>query len=291
MSDHSTPPSDRPVLLGELSWIDVVELTEKTQLVVIPVGAVEQHGPHLPLLVDAIAVEALAREVSRRTGIAVAPTMTYSSSQGHSRVFPGTVSLSPEIAQATLEELVDWLANAGFRKIFILNGHLGNIGIVWNAVDNSIARLSPDTSVVAHSWWDLTSELWQIVTADTPTAVQEFHANWAETSLTLFLRPELVRMDRAVDQDEGVWAFTYDMSRKSRSGAVGRRITQSSAADGQRIFDVAVEALTDAVDRMLLEQPPPAPTVDMARWRKEVARELRGDSASRSEMEGDPDDG
>lgn len=285
MTLRSVSRAGRPVLLGELSWVEVVELTVDTELVILPVGAVEQHGPHLPLLVDAITVEALACEASTRAGAAVAPTVAYSSSQGHSQLFPGTLALSPETAQATLEELGAWLANAGFKKLLLLNGHLGNTGVVWNAVDNLIATLGSAVSVAGRSWWDLTPELWQMVTKDAPTAPGEFHANWTETSLMLFLRPDLVRMDRAVDQDEVAWAFDYDMSRKSRSGAIGRQITQSTAADGERIFAVAAEALAETIERMSKEQPPSAPpddVGDVGRWRTHVARELRGAESGRA---------
>lgn len=131
-------------LLGELSWVDVVTRSDAMPLVILPVGAVEQHGPHLPLVVDSIAVEALAVEASRNTGVVVAPTVLYSSSQGHGSRYPGTLALSPRTAQSVLEELGRWLASAGFRKVFLLNGHLGNTGVLWNAVDELVAALSPE---------------------------------------------------------------------------------------------------------------------------------------------------
>ena len=266
-----------PVLLGELSWVDVVACTGAMPLVLVPVGAVEQHGPHLPLLVDSIVVEALALEVSRRTGVVVAPTVLYSSSQGHSSAFPGTVALAPRTAQSVLEDIGRWLASAGFGKVFLLNGHLGNTGVLWNAVDELVAALSPEVSVAGRSWWDLSPELWEDVTSDATDARSEFHANWAETAMMLHLRPDLVRMDRAVDQDEFPWAFAYDMSRKSPSGSVGRRVTRATAEDGRRLFHHAAAVVTRVVTEMLAEEPPAAGPSDMTTWRTAAAARFAGD--------------
>lgn len=266
-----------PLLLGELSWVDVVACTERMPLVVLPVGAVEQHGPHLPLLVDSMVVEALALEVSRRTGVVVAPTVLYSSSQGHSSAFPGTVALAPTTAQSVLKEIGRWLGSAGFRKVFLVNGHLGNTGVLWNAVDDLTATLSPEVSVAGRSWWDLSPDLWAEMTSDTPGSRAEFHANWAETSLMMHLHADLVRMDRAVDQEEGPWAFAYDMSRKSASGSVGRGVTRATAEDGRRLFDHAAAVLTRVVTEMLVEEPPPAGPLDVKTWRAASAARFAGD--------------
>lgn len=266
-----------PVLLGELTWVDVAARSEAMPLVVLPVGAVEQHGPHLPLLVDSIAVEALAAEASRRTGVVIAPTVLYSSSQGHSSLYPGTLALSPRTAQSVLEDIGRWLASAGFSKVFLLNGHLGNTGVLWNAVDELVAALSPEVSVCGRSWWDLSPALWKEVTSDVPTARSAFHANWAETALMLHLRPDLVRMDRAVDQDERPWEFAYDMSRKSPSGSIGRGVTRATVEDGRQLFDHAVEALVGALKQMLSEQPLPAAPKDIRGWRLDAARRFAGD--------------
>ena len=267
----------RSRILGELSWVDVQQTADTMPLAVLPIGAVEQHGPHLPLLVDSIVVEAIATEVSARTGVAVAPTLTYSSSQGHSSLFPGTLALSPRTTERALHEIGRWLASAGFTRLLLLNGHLGNTGVLWNAVDDLIAALGPDVSVAGHSWWDVEPELWTLVTDDVPDSRGEFHANRAETALVLHLRPDLVRMDRAVDQPESRWAFAYDMSRKSASGAIGRSITEATPELGRQLFERAVEAVGTLVQRMLAEAPPPAPGPDVAAWRAAAARHFTAD--------------
>lgn len=268
-----------PILLGELSWVEVALASETMPLVILPIGAVEQHGPHLPLLVDSIVVEALAADASRRTGAIVAPTVLYSSSQGHSSLYPGTLALTPRTTQSVLEDLCRWLASAGFDKLFLLNGHLGNTGVLWNAVDELVAGLSPEVSVRGRSWWDLSPAIYEQVSADVPSARQEFHANWAETALMLHLRPDLVRMDRAVDQQEQDWSFAYDMSRKSPSGSIGRGVTDATPEAGQRLFDDISGVLEQTVVQMLAETPPPAAPSDVEGWRRTAARRFRGESS------------
>lgn len=261
-----------PVLLGEFSWVEVVRATERMPLVVVPIGAVEQHGPHLPLLVDSIVVEAVAKEASSRTGVVVAPTVLYSSSQGHSSLFPGTLALSPSTVHSVLRDVCRWLASAGFRKVFLLNGHLGNTGVLWNVVDELVMALSPEVSLAGRSWWDLSPTIWNEVTSDVPSAPSEFHANHAETALMLHLRPDLVRMDRAVNQDEQPWSFAYDMSRKSPSGSIGRGVTGATADDGRRLFGMVAGTLVETLSLMLQESPPPAAPSDVMAWRRNAVR-------------------
>lgn len=263
--------SPQPVLLGERSWVEVVELADAQEVVLLPVGAVEQHGPHLPLLVDAINVEGIACEASRRTGVAVAPTLVYSSSQGHSPLFPGTMALSPQTTETALHELCLWLANAGFRKLFVLNGHFGNTGVLWNAVDRTQHALPHHSYVGGRSWWDLSPELWRLVTGDCPIADWEFHANWGETALMLHLRPDLVRMDRAVDVDDVPYQFAHNMAKKSESGAIGRRTSQATAEDGRAILDAAAQELSRRVELMRAEEVPFGPVEDVAAWRRSTA--------------------
>lgn len=263
---------ENPVLIGEQSWVEIVNLAETEALAILPVGSVEQHGPHLPLLVDTIQVEAIASEVSRRTGAPVAPPLVYSSSQGHSRMFPGTLALTPNTAQTAIQELCWWLYNAGFRKIFVLNGHVGNIGVIWNAADNAQFQLPHDVSIQASSWWNLNPSLWKLVTSDVPTSEWEFHANWAETSLMLFLRPSLVHMERAVNMNEQPWPFAYDMSKKSRSGVIGRQATTATPEGGEAIFEAAVSAVVTSVEQMQTANPVLPLPEDLQAWRREVSR-------------------
>jgi creatinine amidohydrolase len=161
-------------------------------LVVLPVGATEQHGPHLPLGTDFLIVEHITREAAREArptvDILVASTLQVGSSHHH-LPFGGTISLSTERYYGALSDMVESLINSGFRRIFILNGHGGNHEII-QLVARDLALKHP-VNLGAASYWDLAGEA---VTEREPDLHGRFpgHAGVFETSLIMALRPDLV---------------------------------------------------------------------------------------------------
>ena len=128
-------------------------------LVVLPVGATEQHGPHLPLGTDFLIVEhitrAAAQEARRSIDVLVAPTLPFGSSHHH-LPFGGTISLSTERYYGALIDMTESLIESGFRRVFILNGHGGNHEII-----QLVARdlsLKHAVNLGAASYWDLARE-------------------------------------------------------------------------------------------------------------------------------------
>src|SRR5262245_30841890 len=115
-------------LLEELTR-DQARALAPEALVVLPVGAIEQHGPHLPVGTDYFVVEHIARaaamSLADRVPILVAPALPFGSSHHH-LPFGGTLSLSTETYYRALRDLAESLIASGFRRIFILNGHGGN---------------------------------------------------------------------------------------------------------------------------------------------------------------------
>lgn len=162
-------------------------------LVVLPVGAIEQHGPHLPVGTDTLTIEHIARtaatEASMEIPVLVAPTLPFGSSHHH-LPFGGTMSLSTETLYRVLWDLAESLILSGFRCIFILNGHGGNNEII-RLVARDVALKHP-AHLAAASYWAIA---WD-------TLVQEKahqrgrlpgHAGAFETSQMKALRPDLVR--------------------------------------------------------------------------------------------------
>lgn len=94
-------------------------------MVIVPVGACEQHGPHLPLAVDTIGCYEIAKRVSGKTGVRVVPPMMYGCSQSHGK-FPVTLSIRPETMTRMICEIAEWLYKSNIRKILLLNGHMWN---------------------------------------------------------------------------------------------------------------------------------------------------------------------
>ncbi|HEX5692471.1 MAG TPA: creatininase family protein, partial [Roseiflexaceae bacterium] len=130
-----------------------------TTLLVLPVGATEQHGPHLPVATDRLAVEHIARaaaqEAAAQIPVLVAPTLPFGSSHHHIP-FGGTLSLGTETYYRVLVDLAESLIASGFRRIFILNGHGGNSELIQLAA-RDVALKHPAHLAAAPYWtiaWD-----------------------------------------------------------------------------------------------------------------------------------------
>ena len=133
--------AQQPLLLGELTWPQIAALVEAGEkLCLLPVGATEQHGPHLPIVTDSEIAGALCREVSTRTGVPLLPTLWATSSQAHTDVWPGTFSLPPRLLIDVVVELALWVRASGFAKLLLLNGHVGNAAPLRVALDEIRAR-------------------------------------------------------------------------------------------------------------------------------------------------------
>jgi creatinine amidohydrolase len=240
------------VLLEELTWPQVAALCARGEsLCLLPVGATEQHGRHLPLLTDSVIATAICQLTSERTGVPVLPTLTVSSSHAHTTRWPGTLSYPPRLVIDMLVELSRWVADAGFTKLLIVNAHGGNAGPLQVAVDE--IRCAGRLQVGAVGWFDLTREIADAVFADG----QDIHANAAETSLLLYLRPELVDTDEIRDDPDRTLGrvFAYTVAQTSVDGVTGWP-SRASAEAGARLLELVVTALSQRVELARGEEPP-----------------------------------
>jgi len=189
------------ILLEEMTWPEVGDaIAAGRTTVVIAVGAVEQHGPHLPLLVDAVRGDRLAIEVARRLEDAlVAPTIRVGCSEHHMG-FPGTLTLRRNTLEAICLDYAVSLSRHGFERICFVPSHGGNFGPLADMLEDLRAAVGPSCRVDAYT--DLVGfmEFWRAgVSASAPDLVDRVggHADIAETSEMLAIRPDLVRGERA----------------------------------------------------------------------------------------------
>jgi creatinine amidohydrolase len=183
------------LLLDEATRDDARGLAPEA-VVLFPIGATEQHGPHLPTGTDSFAVEHLARAaaqaVSDRIPIVVAPTLPFGSSHHH-LPFGGTMSLGTETFYRVVLDLAESLIVGGFRRIMILNSHGGNNELI-QCVARDLALKHPAHLAAVSYWapaWDALVDREAHRHGRVPG-----HAGAFETSLMLALRPELVREPR-----------------------------------------------------------------------------------------------
>jgi creatinine amidohydrolase len=183
------------VFLGELTLTQVEEyLDGDNDLVLVPTGSTEQHGPHSPLSTDVIIPTEVCRRVATRVGALVAPSVNYGISAGH-RGFRGLAYLRGPTFMAVVEDVAFSLAEAGFRRIVFVNGHYTNYAPIISACMNVATRLPEGTRAWGVSYWESLppEQLEQYLSLATG-----MHANIGETSAVMAVRPELVDLEAAV---------------------------------------------------------------------------------------------
>lgn len=185
--------------LEEMTWPDVAAALENGKTtVVVAAGAVEQHGPHLPLCVDAERGTRLACDVAQRLGNAlVAPTIRVGCSEHH-MAFSGTISVRESTLRAVCTDYCVSLAHHGFTRICIVPSHGGNFLPLANMLDELRKAVEPGCTVLAYT--DLLGflEIWKRVVGE--AGMEERvggHADVAEGSEMLAIRPDLVKIERA----------------------------------------------------------------------------------------------
>ena len=244
-----------PVLWQNLTWEEIALLRQSgTGLCLLPVGATEQHGPHLGVGMDTCNAEKLCEAVSRATGIPVLPALAYGCSLGHSHRWPGTIALQPQTVMNTTVEIFDWLHGAGFNRLIIVNGHVGNAAPLRCALE--IIRSRHDDALVRIC---NVAELSPRVRTEFFADAEDWHANAAETSLMMACAPELVRPDKIATADDedrtpGL-VFTHPVNRTSRNGVTGFP-SRASKVQGENLFNMMVEDLGTIVRSARTEQPP-----------------------------------
>lgn len=183
------------VLLGEMTREEVAELAPRATAIV-PVAATEQHGPHLPLLVDTILCTEVAGRVARAVAgdlpVAVTPTLPVGYSRHHF-VF-NALSLSSHTFLSVLTEVGESLVRAGFRRIFILNGHGGNDEAIRSAARD--LNLGSEIHTGACSYWTPALPALRELGIEEAVGPVPGHAGGFETAAMLAVRPDLVRVER-----------------------------------------------------------------------------------------------
>lgn len=193
------------VFMAELSWPEWQRRIGNGAVVFLPVGATEQHGPHLPLNVDVTLPTGVCERVAHAVGGLVAPTLAYGyKSQprsGGGQVFPGTTSLDAHTLALTLRDIVRDLGAHGVRRLVIVNGHFENTWPTVEGLDLGLRELRRDGigdfEAMRLEYWDFVRrETLDRLFPDGFPGTELEHASLLETSLMLLLRPDLVDMDR-----------------------------------------------------------------------------------------------
>lgn len=225
--------------------------------IIIPVGATEQHGPDALIGTDHLCAEAIARRCGEAEGIIVAPTVAYGMSQFHLG-FPGTLSLRPSTLAALAQDLIASLAATGFTRIYILNGHGGNVAPLRSAVQEfyaarSLAGAQEPSPVHCRllSWWELPRV--NALRKELYGAREGYHATPSEVAITMAAHPQAIGpFDRPAPEAQGEDVILhagdnyYDAADYRRRFPDGRVISHSALArpeHGEELIRLAAEDL------------------------------------------------
>ena len=184
------------MLWSEITQTDLEKFDENT-VAILPIGSIEAHGPHLPLGTDFLDVYRIAIEAAKKTGSLVLPPVTFGYA-AETRHLPGTVSFKAETLLKVLEDICDEVARNGFRKILILNGHGGNKRLL-QVFHREILNEGKDYQLYValgpfKSFLDVFEKIRETKIIG--------HACELETSLILYMYPDLVKLDRITIKGE-----------------------------------------------------------------------------------------
>src|SRR5215211_6757282 len=237
-------------LLHEITRADAARRAPGA-LAILPVGATEQHGPHLPLGTDFLIVEHVTRAAALQAypniDVLVAPTFQTGSSHHH-LPFGGTISLTTERYYGALRDMTESLIQSGFRSIFIVNGHVSDHELIELVVRD--VALSHVCNLAAGSYWNLARESLAERAPDLRERLPG-HAGVFETSLIMALRPELVAnpLPHRTADELARTAIPPAPFRAERHGfwqsidGYTDSPDQASAERGQRLLEIIVPAV------------------------------------------------
>ena len=238
------------VLLEELTWPEVESALESgTRTAVVAVGSVEQHGPHLPLIMDTLDGDELARRIAEALGDALAAPTIRPGCSGHHMEFPGTITVPPETLMDLVRAYCRSLDEHGFEHVVLVPTHGGNFAPV-NAVAPDVAR-ELDANVVVLGDLDEHMELLNEGLHEAGVEYEEpvIHAGAAETAVVMAVDEDLVRTDELAVGHQG------DLSTARLLSEGFKSITESGVlGDPRKATPEAGEAILETVTAAYVEQ-------------------------------------
>jgi creatinine amidohydrolase len=237
------------IRLQLLAWPEVEAYLDRCRAVILPLGSTEQHGPTGAIGTDALTAEAVALELGRRSGVLVAPTQAFGMAEHHLG-FAGTISLQPSTLLAVLRDIVLSLAGHGFERIFVVNGHGGNIATTRAAFAEAYGEAARRQLTVAPRLQCRLAN-WFMAGPVMREARERYgdreghHATPSEIAVTLHLHPSLAPAGPIHGPD--------DFRRRHPDGRMGSDPNLAEATHGAVFIDRAATALLEELQRFMAE--------------------------------------
>lgn len=247
--------------LARATWIEIEKSirTGRITKAILPVGSLEQHGPHLPLSTDTMIADYVAEKVSKKCPDTIKlPTIQLGCSAEHVG-FAGTLSIEPETMSRIILDISSSLVKSKLSKFFIVNGHGGNRAVL----DSTIGRVKeafPEMHAYCFTIIDIAKQKFDEIRKSNRRFVG--HADEIETSMMLAIKPDLVDMSKALSEepmlpkalsfepeDLARVSFAWNARDLSKSGVMGNPLL-ASAQDGRILIEFAVDAISTIMNEL-----------------------------------------
>jgi creatinine amidohydrolase len=229
-------------LLEEMSWPEIAMGLKETQTVILPVGATEEHGPHLPTITDTIQAIEVARFVAAKRHVFLAPPLHYGVCRS-TRGFPGTITVGHDALRAFAKDLLTSLADSGFSRVMILTGHAGGLHMaaLEEACQNAVEERDFRVSLVS---------LFDLIDFSKVETPHDGHAGEVETSLMMVVRPDLVKgRPKKHFPARPRFLIMKDVRSLMGNGIMGNP-EPATPEKGKAFFDMAVQGVIGALDEL-----------------------------------------
>jgi creatinine amidohydrolase len=223
-----------------LSNIEIEKWKKKSNQIIIPIGSLEQHGPHLPVSTDTIIIEHLAKNIAEKIQSLYIPAITFGISFEHEPLF--NISLSHNTFSNLIGDICVSLAKYGIKNIILLNGHHGNMGAMYYIAQHVSHKITSDTRLNFINYWNLMNDF--------------DHAGEIETSLVLAINTKFVKMKLArantKEIDRSKIAYTSLASNpgffpKITGNGVWGDPTKASITKGRSLLDHLIKKLEHTI--------------------------------------------
>jgi creatinine amidohydrolase len=243
--------------MDEMNWLDIKEAIDQGfTTVVIGIGSIEQHGPHLPLQTDALIGDAIANRVAARLKNALqGPTIRVGCSNHH-LAFPGTISYRETTLKAIIHDYVDSLVRHGFTKIVLLPSHGGNFATTQEAI-NEVQQKHPEMKILGYTDLMGLLDILHNLSSEFGITKEESgaHAGESEASLMLALAKKLVMEERFISgylgplgAEETKIIFEKGMPALTENGILGDP-TKATSKKGEFYLENLVNILMDEIEK------------------------------------------
>lgn len=256
---NSRKEDERPKSLATETWVNISESIKAGRLkkIILPIGSLEQHGPHLPILTDAMIANYVANAVCKECASTILMPTLYVSCSGEHSGFPGTISMRVETMIGLLLDISNSLMKSDINSLVIINGYGGNRSVIDSAIIN-IKDAIPEFQIYSFTILDIVKQKFNEIRKSRRGHVG--HADEIETSMMLAIAPELVNISQAVSEEPSLpsvlsfepedlarVSFGWRARTISKSGVIGDPLSATKES-GMLLLSFAIETISKVLN-------------------------------------------